>query len=132
MKTASDSNWTGPRWADELWEAARQQGDEPADALARLIFSQSSGLAPAGSRLGYNRLVDLADMLSTDAELFLVKGSHLNGCFEAFPEALREYYEPMPAPAWVEPEKLHIAAQLWLDHRSVEHGDVAFSEHRAE
>ncbi len=103
-------------WTNELLDAARQQGDGLADSLASLIFSQGSGLAPTSRRLGYNHLVDLADVLATDAELFLVKSSRLNACFHEFPEQLRQYYEPMPAPAWVEPDRLRLASRLWLDN----------------
>ncbi len=103
-------------WNDQLLDAARLQGDEPADKLAGLIFSQTSRLAPTNSRLGYNHLVDLADVLATEAELFLVRDSKVNACFHEFPVELRAYYEPMPAPDWVEPERLHVASQLWRDN----------------
>ena len=116
MSNATSASPSAIPWTHEMLDAARQQGDEVADALAQLIFRQGSGLAPTGSRLGYNQLVDLADALATDAELFLVHGSHLSACFQQFPEELRAYYEPMPAPAWVEPDKLRIAAQLWRDN----------------
>ncbi len=116
MKTETLSQTNGLPWNADVLEAARQQGDPEGDELAALIFQKSLGLAPSGSRLGYNQLVDLADVLANDPELFLVSGSRLERCFGQFPEALRDYYKPMPAPSWVDENKLRLAAHLWRDN----------------
>ena len=118
-------------WSDTLLDEARQQGDAggrfnpdehklqigmgEADTLAAQVLL--SAMSPAqGRKLDYNHLVDLADQMASDAELLLLGDSHLATCFAKYPEGLRGYYCPMPAPSWVDPEKIAIAAKLWTDN----------------
>lgn len=101
------------RWSDALLNEARQQGDEVADRLAARIFDPANALAPSDSRLGYNGLIDIADALSEDAELLLIKNTNLNRRLSAYPVDLQDYYEPAPAPDWVDRDKLALATGLW-------------------
>jgi ER-bound oxygenase mpaB/B'/Rubber oxygenase, catalytic domain len=112
-KTAASPASGNGRWTDDLLEAARQQGDPEADGLAGLIFARP---ALARGRLGYNHLVDLADVLGTDAELLLIRDSNFGRQIEEFPPELQYYYNPMPAPDWVDAAKLRLASQLWEDN----------------
>ena len=73
----------------------RQVGDPYADNLAALIFGSQDMHAEPGSRLGYNKLVDIADLLDTDAELLLVEGSNFAKSLGKFPKEFQEYYDPI-------------------------------------
>lgn len=117
MSAATDPNSAAQkRWSNPLLDEARQQGDSLADALAAKIFSTSSGLAPTDSRLGYNGLIDLADVLSGDAELLLIKDSNLARRLAQYPQELQDFFEPTPAPDWVDPDKLELATELWTQN----------------
>ncbi len=116
MTSLASTSSSPPRWTEAQLSAARQDGDPEADALAKLIFASPQGQAGPESRLGYNHLVDLADVLDSSPELLLVEGSNFNKDMSRFPEELRHYYNPMPAPAWVDSEKLRIASDLWKEN----------------
>lgn len=100
-------------FTDEQLNAMRQEGDPYADELAAKIFGASSMHAEPGSRLGYNKLVDIADLLDSDSELLLVENSNFAKALEAFPKEFQNYYDPMRAPDWVDVSKLELASELW-------------------
>lgn len=105
---------SGPSgFTDEQLNAFRQEGDTYADRLAAQIFGSPAMHAEPGSRLGYNKLVDIADLLDSDSELLLVDDSHFARSLSAFPKEFQDYYDPMPAPDWVDVTKLEMASELW-------------------
>ncbi|MEI6714607.1 MAG: oxygenase MpaB family protein [Verrucomicrobiota bacterium] len=99
------------RWTDNFLDSARQDADDYGDTLAADIFS--SPAITASGRLGYNKLISLADTLESDPELMIIPGSELATDMASFPEELRNYYAPMPAPDWVDEGKLETAAIFW-------------------
>lgn len=105
---------TGPGgFTDDQLNAFRQHGDPYADDLAAKIFGEAAMHAEPGSRLGYNKLVDIADLLDTDGELLLIENSNFAKALGQFPKEFQDYYDPMEAPEWVDVTKLEMAADLW-------------------
>ncbi len=98
-------------WSDSSLDAARQQGDPEGDALAAKVIMQRP--ASEGGRLGYNHLVDLADVLEANPELLLIHDSHLATELAVYPAEERNWYDPLPAPSWVDPAQLKLAGTLW-------------------
>ena len=100
------------RWTRELLDEASEQGDGPherpnADDLATRVMSEEGGIDR------YNRLLEVADALLASPSLALVPGSVLRRRLEeSSPEAVR-YFEPAPAPDWVDEAKLRQASALW-------------------
>jgi hypothetical protein len=103
------------RWTRELLDEASEQGDGPhehpnADDLATKVMSEEGGIDR------YNRLLEVADALLASPSLALVPGSVLRGHLEEFsPETVR-YFEPAPAPDWVDQAKLRKASALWEEN----------------
>jgi hypothetical protein len=107
----------GPdKLTDEELDALRQEGDPYADELAAKIFCDSSLQSEPGSRFGYNKLVDIADLLDTDAELLLLEHSTFRKTLDKFPEDFQKYYYPIESPEWVNGGKLELASKLWKDN----------------
>ena len=103
------------KWTDERLNEARREGDKEVDALVGGILTRAQGTAELG-RLGYNALLDLADLLVASPELMLVKGSMLHGELEkiaAHNAQIVDYFDPVEAPDWVDEAKLARAAELW-------------------
>ncbi len=104
------------RWNNELLDAMRKVGDPLADALVRETLEQSAteaGRVNGIGRLGYNAMLDLADRIAETPVLALARGSRLNADLADMPNSLRDYFDPMPAPAWVSAEKMAVGASLW-------------------
>jgi len=103
------------RWTEALLDQASEQGDNPgvhpnADELATAVMSHAGGVHR------YNHLLGLADALLAAPALALTADSTLRRQLEEFsPEALR-YFEPSPAPSWVDEAKLKAASLLWEDN----------------
>ena len=113
----TDSANKGPQdLTDQELDAMRQIGDQYADELAAKIFGVPAMHAEPGSRLGYNKLVDIADLLDADSELLLIKDSNFAKALAAFPPEFQDYYKPMKAPDWVDVTKLELASRLWHDN----------------
>ena len=102
------------RWTETFLTAMRQVGDPEVDDLVEAVLpkdgSQSIG------RLGYNRMLDLADQLLAAPSLTLVQGSRLSTHLREMPADLVDYFDPMAAPDWVDAEKLKVASQVWTDN----------------
>ncbi len=103
------------RWTEGLLDEASQQGDNPnvhpnADELATGVMSHEGGVHR------YNHLLEVADALLASPSLALTKASALRRHLEEFsPEAL-EYFEPAPAPPWVDEARLRMAGALWEEN----------------
>ena len=104
-------------WSDEALEQYRQFGDLEVDQLVEAVLpkdgSQSVG------RLGYNDMLMLADQLMKTPELAFVKQSKLVKQLNEKPESLKDYFDPMIAPDWVDADKIELGAQLWRDNTLV-------------
>lgn len=97
-------------WTDQQLTDFRKQGDPEADDLAAAVLKDGT---PGGGRLGYNLILDLADVLTNQPALAMVEESNVNLLLREFDEELRRYYEPTKAPAWVDPAKLRIGQEIW-------------------
>ena len=103
------------RWTKGLLKKASTQGDNPevhpnADDLATAVMSHEGGVHR------YNHLLEVADTLLASPSLALTPHSALRRHLEEFsPDALR-YFEPSPAPAWVDEAKLRDASSLWEEN----------------
>jgi len=113
MLAQTSSSYSPTRFTDGELNALRQEGDPYADDLAARIFNAPEMHAEPGSRLGYNKLVDIADLLDSDSELLLVDDSNFAAALGRFPKQFQDYYAPMPAPDWVDVTKLEMASELW-------------------
>jgi hypothetical protein len=103
------------RWTSALLDQATREGDDPtvhpnADELAAQVMTHPDGIRR------YNHLLEVADVLLESPALVLTERSALRRHLREFaPEAL-SYYEPAPAPSWLDEEKLKAATRLWQDN----------------
>ncbi len=102
-------------WSDAALERARRVADPDADALAAKVLDAAHPL-PADSRLGYNHLLDLADRLLEEPELYMVAGSQLRQELDRLDPALVHYFDPQLVPAWADEELLATAGRVWDAH----------------
>ncbi len=117
MATSPVSPSTVPsvRWSNALLDQARTEGDPTADVLAEGIindvpFDQATG------RLGYQQLLGVADLLLLAPELTLLKESSATIALERMPAKYVDYFDPVPAPTWVDEKKLARAGEIWNDN----------------
>ena len=109
---------TNPAWSAAALDAARRLGDATIDPMASRILSGAHHPGAPG-RLGYLRLLDLADRLLEAPELYLARDSQVRRELDALPEELRTYFDPQPVPEWVDAELLAIASQIWDENMLV-------------
>ncbi len=102
-------------WSDAALDRARRVADPEVDALAAKVLDPAHPL-PADTRLGYNHLLDLADRLLEEPELYLVPGSRLRQELDALDPALVGFFNPQPVPAWADEELLATAGRVWNAH----------------
>jgi ER-bound oxygenase mpaB/B'/Rubber oxygenase, catalytic domain len=103
------------RWTDEMLEAARFEGDKDIDPLVADVLRHVPGSSGVG-RLGYNHMVDLADVLVVSPELVLAASSLLSQQLAAMSQRnprIGGFFDPVEAPAWVDEHKLQVASHLW-------------------
>ncbi len=99
------------RWTDALLDEAGRQGDDPtvrpnADDLAAAVMSSAEGIRRQ------NELLRVVDLLMDSTALALTEKSVLRQKLGEFsPEALR-YFEPAPAPDWLDEGKLRAGTRL--------------------
>lgn len=99
-------------WSDAHLDAMRQVGDVLVDPMARRIIARTP-FDPASGRLGYHKLLGLADLLLQAPELLLLDGSLIGKELLDFPKDECEYFDPLPVPAWVDAKKLERASEIW-------------------
>ncbi len=102
------------RWTEAQLTQYRQVGDVEVDKLVADVIPKNG--SESVGRLGYNYMVDLADQILDKPELMLVQKSRLCEQLRAMPENLVDYYDPMEAPDWVDPQKLKIASKIWTEN----------------
>lgn len=95
------------RWSAESLHAARQVGDPPVDLIAQRILTSPSG------RRDWTQMLAIADRLTGHPELALARGTHLAQAMDEIPGEYLDYFDPCPAPDWVDPEQLRIASEVW-------------------
>ena len=98
-----------------MLDAARMEGDPEVDQLVEQVLGPEETFSGAG-RLGYSRLLDIADFLLESPELCFVESSHVRQQLDAFPAQLVNYFDPMEAPDWVDEAKLALAGRLWEEN----------------
>jgi hypothetical protein len=108
-------NRTEKSWPDELLDAARREGDPEVDQLVEQVLGPKETFSGVG-RLGYNRLLNIADILLEAPELSFVESSQVRQQLDAFPPQLVNYFDPMEAPDWVDEAKLALAGRVWAEN----------------
>ncbi len=101
-------------WNDDALEQYRQTGDTDVDQLVDSVLPESG--SESVGRLGYNEMLVLADQLIKTPELAFVKQSKFAARLSEKPANLVDYFDPMPAPDWVDPAKIKLAARLWQEN----------------
>ncbi len=86
--------------------------------MAQRILSDSHS-DDAPGRLGYLRLLDLADRLLEAPELYMARDSQVRRDLDALPDECRTYFDPQPVPEWVDAELLAIASRVWDENMLV-------------
>jgi hypothetical protein len=106
-------------WNNDTLQNFRGMGDPYADALV----SKTLGKGEAGIET-YNRMLLLANQLIENPGLLLVEQSTLAQEFEnnIKDPGLAAYFKPMEAPAWVDPDKLALASEVWKQNTVVAMG----------
>ena len=103
------------RWTNDVLDQASREGDDPtvrpnADDLAAQVMQHAQGIRRQ------NELLQVVDLLMASTALALTEKSALRQKLGEFsPEAL-QYFEPAPAPDWVDVEKLRLGSKLWRDN----------------
>lgn len=92
----------------------RQTGDVLVDKLVREVLPGDDGKREG--RLGYNDMLLLADQIMKTPELVFVDDSRLARQLSQKPEHLINYFDPMPAPDWVDEEKLRMGSRVWEEN----------------
>lgn len=100
-------------WTDEQLEALRQIGDETVDPLALKIISGDGSFDQAAGRFAYHKLLGLADLLLDAPELLLLDGAEIGKALKTFNGHERDYFDPVPVPAWVDVTRLERASEIW-------------------
>ena len=103
------------RWTDALLDEAGRQGDDPtvrpnADDLAAAAMSSAEGIR------SQNELLQLVDLLMDSTALALTEKSVLRQKLGEYPPETLRYFEPAPAPEWLDEAKLRAASRLWHDN----------------
>jgi hypothetical protein len=103
------------RWTDALLDEAARQGDDPtvrpnADDLAAQVMSSEEGIRRQ------NELLQLVDHLMESTALALTEKSVLRQKLGEYPPEALRYFEPAPAPEWLDAAKLRAASRLWHDN----------------
>jgi len=103
------------RWTEEMLDEASQQGDAPkahpnADRLAEEVMISEGGVR------SYNHLLEVADALLASPSLAVNPDSALHKHLAEFPGEALEYFQPAPAPVWLDEDKLSLGAALWADN----------------
>lgn len=102
------------KWANEDLSRFRNQGDPEVDNLVEKLLPKN-GSESVGT-FGYNHMLLLADQLIKTPELATVKNSKLAAQLNKMPDDLVRYFDPMPAPDWVDGKKIEIGATLWQEN----------------
>ena len=103
------------RWTHDVLQEASREGDDPtvrpnADDLAAQVMQHAQGIRRQ------NELLQVVDLLMASTALALTEKSALRQKLAEFsPEAL-QYFEPAPAPDWVDVAKLRLGSKLWRDN----------------
>ncbi len=100
-------------WTNEQLDAMRQIGDETVDPLALKIISDHTSYDPTTGLSGYHRLLGLADLLLKSPELLLLDGAEIGKALKTFDGKERDYFDPLPVPAWVDERRLARASRVW-------------------
>ena len=100
------------RWTEELLNEASLQGDDPgarpnADELAKRAMTSGGGVHR------YNHLLEVADAILASPSVALNPDSTLHKQLQEFSADALAYFQPVPAPEWVDEDKLRLGAKLW-------------------
>ncbi len=106
---------TQRRWTEEELHAARYRADPDADQLVNQVLEVHGDVVSRG-RAAYNHLLELADKVAESPEILLLQSSNVMKQLQWYPESLVSYFEPIPAPDWVDAAKLERASELWSEN----------------
>ncbi len=103
------------RWTKEQLHAARYRADPDVDQLVTQVLAVRGDVVARG-RADYNHLLELADKLVETPESVLLHSSNIMKQLQWYPKELIDYFEPIPAPDWVDSAKLQQASELWSEN----------------
>ncbi len=110
MSTSNDP------WSQQALDALRQVGDEVVDPMAEQIINEDDEYDHAIGRLGYQKLLGLADLLLKAPELLLLDDGRVGQAFKAMPKRFTDFFDPLVVPAWVDAKKLARASEIWNEN----------------
>jgi hypothetical protein len=102
-------------WSNDLLEAMRQIGDVEVDPLAEKVIA-GAPFDHVNGRMGYHKLLGLADLLLQAPELMLLRDSQVGKALEAMPKEFVDYFDPTEVPEWVDQAKLDRASEIWNEN----------------
>src|SRR3954470_6985979 len=111
-ESGAGSTDPGNPWSDSALDAMRQIGDVEVDPLAEKIIS-GTPFDHVNGRMGYHKLLGLADLLLQAPELMLLEKSQVGQALRKMPPDFVDYFDPTEAPAWVDQDKLDRASAIW-------------------
>ncbi len=103
------------RWAKEQLDATRYRADPDVDRLVTQVLAVDGDVVLRG-RAAYNHLLELADKLVEAPESVFLRSSRVMKQLQWYPDDLVAYFEPMPAPDWVDTDQLRRASELWSEN----------------
>lgn len=112
MNFLPETNQALPDELNKYFDTLRMRGDEYADMLVKETLAPHQKAQHVG-RLGYNHLLDIADVLAETPELVLNQHSRVATELDEYPGDLRDYFDPIEAPDWVDEAKLELSGRLW-------------------
>ena len=102
-------------WSNEELDKMRMIGDVEVDPLAAQIIA-GAPFDHVNGRLGYHKLLGLADLLLQAPELMLLKDSQVGKALAQMPPQFVDYFDPIEVPAWVDQDKLDRAGEIWREN----------------
>ncbi len=99
-------------WTDQELDRMRQIGDVTVDPMAEEIIAGEKFDHTTG-RLGYQKLLGLADLLLQAPELLLLDDARIGQALQAMPKHFTDYFDPLPVPDWVDGKLLARAGEIW-------------------
>ena len=102
-------------WSNVELDKMRMIGDVEVDPMAEAIIA-GAPFDHVNGRMGYHKLLGLADLLLQAPELMLLKDSQVAKALEQMPPAFVDYFDPMIVPEWVDQKKLERASEIWNEN----------------
>lgn len=112
IKCLPDINQILPNDLNQYFNELRKRGDKEVDLLVKETLVPHKKFLHVG-RQGYNHLLDIADIIAEAPELVLNSNTCVATELDEYPEQLKNYFDPLEAPDWVDEAKLSLSSELW-------------------